>query len=191
MKRKDKIYTVQYRRKREGKTNYRKRMELLKSGKPRLVVRLFLKNIIAQIIEFDKRGDRTIASATGYELEKLGWHFPKGNVPAAYLTGLLVGRKGLKKGIKEAVLDIDGKTPLKGTRMFACLKGAIDGGLAVPHSEDVFPSEERLMGEHIKKYFELGKWNSKSQFAEMKKKGVDISKITDVFEEVKKKIMEM
>ncbi len=191
MKRKDKIFTVQFRRKREDKTNYRKRIELLKSGKPRLVVRPFLKNIIAQIIEFDKVGDRTLVSATGYELEKFGWHFSKGNIPAAYLVGLLVGRKGLKKGIKEAVLDIDGKTPLKGTRVFACLKGAIDAGLAVPHSEDVFPSEERLKGEHIKKYFELGKWNSESQFAEMKKKGADVSKITNVFEEVRKKIMEM
>ncbi|MBW2979100.1 50S ribosomal protein L18 [Candidatus Woesearchaeota archaeon] len=191
MKRKDKIFTVQFRRKREDKTNYRKRIELLKSGKPRLVVRPFLKNIIAQIIEFDKVGDRTLVSATGYELEKFGWHFSKGNIPAAYLTGLLVGKKGLKKGIKEAVLDIDGKTPLKGTRVFACLKGAVDAGLVVPHSEDVFPSEERLRGEHIKGYFELGKWNSESQFAEMKKKGVDLGKITDVFEEVRKKIMEM
>ena len=191
MKRKNKIFTVQFRRKREGKTNYRKRVELLKSGKPRLIVRPFLKNIIAQIIEFDKVGDRTIASATGYELEKFGWHFSKGNIPAAYLTGLLAGRKGLKKGIKEAVLDIGGKTPIKGTRVFACLKGAIDAGLDVPHSEDVFPSEDRLRGEHIKRYFELGGWNSKSQFAEMKKKGVDVGKITNIFEEVKKKIMEM
>ena len=52
----DSIYTVQFRRKREGATNYRKRLKILASNKPRLVVRKSLKNIHASIIEYDKKG---------------------------------------------------------------------------------------------------------------------------------------
>ena len=66
-------YRPQYKRRRLGKTNYKKRLQLLSSGIPRLVVRKSLNYIRAQIIEFDKKGDKTVASANSRELKKLGF----------------------------------------------------------------------------------------------------------------------
>jgi len=126
---KQKTYNVQKRRKRTGKTNYKKRLKLLLSHKLRLVVRPALKNITVQIVEYHPKGDKVVASANARELEKLGWKFNKGNLPAAYLTGLLAGTRAKEKGIKEAILDVGLNSSTKGSRIFACLKGTIDAGL--------------------------------------------------------------
>lgn len=32
------------------------------------------------------------------------------------------------------------------------MKGAVDSGLEIPHSKEIFPSEDRLTGKHIDKY---------------------------------------
>ena len=45
-------YHVKPRRRREGKTDYRKRLRLLRSGKVRMVVRKSLKNTQIQLIEY-------------------------------------------------------------------------------------------------------------------------------------------
>ncbi len=142
-------YRVPFRRRREGKTDYRKRLKLLLSGKPRVVVRKTLRHTIVQVIEFDVKGDRVLASAHSNELKKYGWKANTGNLPASYLTGLLCGKKALKKGIKEGVLDIGLHSPIKGARIFAALKGLVDAGMEIPHSEEVFPQEERIKGKHI------------------------------------------
>jgi large subunit ribosomal protein L18 len=149
---KKQILSLAYRRKREGKTNYKKRLKLILSGKLRLVIRLSNANIVAQIIEYHQDGDKIIAGAYSKELEKIGWKFSKGNTPAAYLTGLLAGKKAKEKGVKEAVLDIGLRSPIKGSRIFACLKGIVDSGLNVPHSKDILPSDDRIKGQHIAKY---------------------------------------
>jgi large subunit ribosomal protein L18 len=143
-------YRIHFRRRREGKTNYRKRLKLLLSEKPRLVYRKTLKYIIGQIIEFDKKGDKTLVGITSKILKKYGWKFACDNTPASYLTGYLLGKLALSKGIKEAVLDIGLYTSTKGGRMYAFAKGAIDAGLNVNCSEEMFPSEDRIKGSHIK-----------------------------------------
>ncbi|MEM2602579.1 MAG: 50S ribosomal protein L18, partial [Candidatus Bathyarchaeia archaeon] len=99
-------YRLAFRRRREGKTDYRRRKALLLSGLPRLVVRPTLKNIHVQIVEAGEGGDRTVASASSKELRKFDWKGGMGNVPAAYLTGLLAGKRAIAKGISRAVLDI-------------------------------------------------------------------------------------
>jgi len=142
-------YRVPFRRRREGKTDYRKRLKLLLSGKPRIVVRKTLKHTIVQVIDFDIKGDRVLVSAHSNELKKYGWQANTGNLPASYLTGLLCGKKALKKGIKEGVLDIGLHSPVRGSRVFAALKGLVDAGMQIPHSKEVFPQEERIRGEHI------------------------------------------
>ena len=63
-------FRMPFKRRLEGKTNYRKRLRLLLSRKPRLVVRKSLKHVRAQIIEFDPVGDKTIVSASTEELKK-------------------------------------------------------------------------------------------------------------------------
>ena len=65
-------YKMQFKRRKEGKTDYQNRLKMLKSGRPRLVVRKSLRYITAQVIEFTPKGDKTLVSATSKELKKLG-----------------------------------------------------------------------------------------------------------------------
>lgn len=143
---KNKIPQIPYKRKREQKTDYKKRLALLKSRMPRVVVRKFNKNIVAQIIEYDEAGDKVTCFAHSKELEKYGWKHSKNSVPASYLLGMILAKK---TKVKEAVLDTGLQTPTKGSRIFACVKGCIDGGMKIPQSEEAMPSQERLVGKHI------------------------------------------
>lgn len=147
-------YKMQFKRRREGRTDYANRLKLLYSSKLRLVVRRSLKYMKVQIVDFDKIGDKTLATASSEELKKIGWKFSCDNLPAAYLTGLLVGKKAVKAGIKEVILDSGLYSSTKGNRIYAVVKGAIDAGLKIPVSEDILPSEERIKGYHIAKYLE-------------------------------------
>lgn len=147
-----KNYSVGYRRKRIGKTDYRKRLSLLSANQPRLVVRKSINNILAQVVEYDEKGDKVIASSHSTELKKYGWEKNYGNMPAAYLVGLLIGSKSKKNNIKGLVLDIGSQKSMKGSRIYSLLKGCIDSGLDIPHSKDILPSEDRIKGKHIKNF---------------------------------------
>lgn len=185
-------YTVRYRRRLKGKTNYKKRLRLLQSKKPRLVLRHSLNSVIAQIVGFMKEGDVVLASAHSRELKKLGWNFNGRNTSSAYLVGLIIGKKAVGKGIKEAVLDIGLKKAVKGSRLLACLKGAVDAGLNIKHAVDVLPKKERIQGKHIEDYANKLKEKKEiyqKQFSGYIKAGVDPTKITKVFDDIKKKIM--
>ncbi len=159
-------HIVPHRRRREGKTDYRKRLALLKSGELRLVVRRSNQGVTCQIVQYAPTGDRTLVHAQTFELRELGWTGPTGNIPAAYLTGMLCAKRALEKKIKGAILDMGLYRNTKGSRIFAALKGAVDSGLAVPHSEDVLPSEERITGKHIPK----GSDKLAKEFEEVRKK---------------------
>ena len=146
-------YCVPFRRRREGKTDYKARKALLLSGKPRLVARCSINNVSAQIVVAKPTGDEVVVSAQSKEVaRKYGWKAPKGNIPAAYLTGFLCGLKAKSHGIEEAILDIGLYPPSKGARVFAVLKGVLDAEVNVPHSEEKLPDEKRIEGEHIAKY---------------------------------------
>ncbi len=146
-------YRVPFRRRREGKTDYRSRRALVLSRLPRLVVRRTLKHIIVQIVEAEVAGDKVVASAHSRELAKTyGWQGNCRNVPAAYLTGLLCGFKAMVHGVKKAVLDIGLHSPSRGARVFAALKGVLDAGVTVLHSESILPDETRISGRHIADY---------------------------------------
>ncbi len=140
---------VPFRRRREGRTDYRRRLRLLRSGQARAVVRKSLNQVQVQIVTYDERGDRIAASAVTGELKDFGWTGASGNVPAAYLTGLLAGRRAAEKGVKIAILDLGIQHPSAGGRLFAAAKGLVDAGLQVPHGEEVFPSDDRLRGKHL------------------------------------------
>jgi len=138
-------YHVKPRRRREGKTDYRRRLSLLKSRKTRMVVRKSLKNTQVQFIEYKEGGDNVVATANSKELvNKYNWNTSTSNTSAAYLTGLLAGKRAKDKGIKECVLDIGRYVPVNGSRVFASLKGALDAGIDCPHDESSLPPEERL-----------------------------------------------
>ena len=140
---------IPFKRRREGKTDYRKRLYLLQSKKSRVVVRKSNMNIRVQFALYGVTGDKIVASAIGNDLKEYGWDYSLSNTPSAYLTGLLAGKKALKNGVKEGVLDIGLYTPNKGARIFAALKGVADAGIEIPYSDEVIPSEERLSGKHI------------------------------------------
>ena len=145
-------YTVPMRRRREARTDYHQRLRLLKSGKPRLVARTSNKHVRAQLVVTGPQGDETVASAHSQDLREHGWEPPTGNMPAAYLTGLLAGLRALDGGIEEAVLDIGLNSPTPGSKVFAVQEGAIDAGLEIPHNDDVLADWGRTRGEHIAEY---------------------------------------
>jgi len=188
-------YRVPFRRRREGRTNYYKRKIMIASGKLRLVVRKTLRQIIAHVCEAKKIGDNTILYASSFELKKYGWNGSFSNTPAAYLTGYLIGKKAASKGLSEVVPDIGLNTPSRGCRVFAALKGAVDGGLKLRISEKVIPSEDRIKGLHIVRYaMELEEKDPeayKRQFSSYLREGIDPKEIPKMFEEVKKKIDEV
>ena len=144
--------TINYRRKREGRTDYRRRLNLLKSGKARLAVRASVNNTIVSVASFNPDGDKIVTTFHSKDLKKKGWKHGTGNLPSAYLTGYFAAKSAMEKGVSEAILDIGSHESVKGSRVFAALKGAVDAGLSVPHSEDAFPTEERLMGAHIESH---------------------------------------
>jgi large subunit ribosomal protein L18 len=144
-------YRVPLRRRREGKTDYQARKALVLSRTPRLVARGTLKNFVVQIVVAKPEGDEVLAAAHSRELKKYGWKAPTGNVPAAYLTGLLCGLKAKAKGVSEAVLDIGLVAPTKGSKVFAALSGVLDADVDVPHDEEKMVTE-RIEGAHIAEY---------------------------------------
>lgn len=146
------IYRVAFRRRREGRTDYRLRKRLISSRLPRLVIRKSLKHTYLQLVEARIEGDHVLASACTAELAKFGWKGGTGNVPAAYLAGFLFGKKALAKGITKAIVDINGYAVTKSNRILNAMKGAIDAGLEVPHGEEILPDEERTKGTQIAEY---------------------------------------
>lgn len=184
-------YKVAFRRRREGKTDYHARLRLIDLDKSRLVVRISNNHVIAQIINVAEKGDETVVSAHSKELQKLGWLAGTKNTSAAYLTAYLCAKKALSKGVEGAVLDIGLKSSIKGSKVFAALKGASDAGLYVPHGKSILPDESRITGEHIAEYAKsLDEEELKKKFSQYLDKGLSPVDLPDHFEDMKKKIDE-
>jgi large subunit ribosomal protein L18 len=185
-------YIVPMRRVREGRTDYRQRMKLLKSGQPRFVVRTSLKNISCQVVVYEPKGDRTVAAAHSKVLSKYGWKGPCGNIPAAYLTGLLTGLMAKKIGISSGILDIGLYRSSPGSRIYACLKGLLDAGITIPHSSQILPSQDRIIGKHIARWANMLKAEPeryKRMFSLYLKAGIEPENIEKQFLDVKEKIL--
>jgi len=156
------------------------------------VVRRTLKHIIVQIVEAEVAGDQVVASAHSRELAKTyGWQGNCRNVPAAYLTGLLCGFKAIVHGVKKAVLDIGLHSPSRGARVFAALKGVLDAGVTVPHSENMFPDETRISGRHITDYGSQLSSNPEiyqQKFSKHLSRGLRPEQLSEHFSLIKEKI---
>jgi len=99
-----KRFQVKFRRRREGKTDYRQRKRLVAQDKNkynipkyRFVVRFSNKDITCQIAYAKIIGDVIISAAYGHELTHFGMPAGQHNYAAAYATGLLLARRTLKK----------------------------------------------------------------------------------------------
>ncbi len=189
---KGKPRTVSYRRKRTLQTDYRKRLKLLTSGLPRIIVRITNTQLIAQLISFDPRGDKVVCAVRSSDLKKLGWPYATKNVSAAYLTGLLFGTKAVAQKHKRGILDTGFRQFMHGGRISAFSKGVIDAGMDVPLGEGVFPREERIKGEHVHAFMtsstsaQRGKGN---QFTQYLKNNL-APQMSAAVQAVKKRIME-
>jgi len=161
------------------------------SKKYRLVVRRTNARIITQIIFATIQGDRVLAQADSFELKRFGLESGLTNYAASYATGLLLARRLLtqlgmadiykgvetadgeffdvyEKGINEdrrpfrALLDVGLVRTTTGNRVFGALKGAVDGGIHVPHNTKRFPGyhlekKEAVTGKRGKTVQERGK----------------------------------
>ncbi|MBI4017625.1 MAG: 50S ribosomal protein L18 [Candidatus Aenigmarchaeota archaeon] len=143
------IHIVQHRRRREQKTDYALRLAMLKSGTPRLVVRKSNAYVNGQIVAYAPAGDSVKVQATSRELRALGWKHSCANATAAYLAGMLMGKRAKEAGVTDAVLDIGLQRSTKGNVLYAYLKGTVEMGLRVAHSPDMLPTPERATGKHI------------------------------------------
>lgn len=200
-----------------------------KYGTPkyRFVVRFTNKDIVAQIVSATIAGDMILTSAYAHELPRYGLDVGLTNYAAAYCTGLLLARRVLKtlemdeeyEGNVEAtgedfsieptdtrrpfraLLDVGLIRTTTGNRVFGALKGALDGGLDIPHSDKRFAGfkkEEKQLdadvhrkyvyGGHVAQYMktliEDEPEKYQSQFSAYIKKGVE----PEVIEELYKKV---
>lgn len=185
---------VAMRRRREGKTNYQRRLKLVLSGKLRLIIRASVRSVIVQIAEAHLEGDKIIVSADSKQLlKKFKWQYNPGNTSSAYLTGYLCGVLAKKQEIEECILDIG--IMCHKHRVLAAFKGFIDSGINVPYGDKFFENahlEERITGEHIKNYATILMKKDKAKyekvFAQYIKNKIDPTKIVDDFKKIKKEI---
>jgi len=217
----------------------RQDMNKYNSKKYRLIVRITNSKVICQVAYATILGDIVVAQANSKELGKYGVPVGHKNYAAAYCTGLLVARRVLKKfGLDEtfkgkeeidggeyhveeeenerrpfkAILDVGLRRTTVGARMWGALKGAVDGGVHVPHSQNRFPGykaaeekgqeaeydaeahKERIFGGHVKEYMEMLQEEDptkyEAHFAKYIKEDIDAEKLEDMYSEAHEKIKE-
>jgi len=145
------------RRRKENKTDYLKRLKLLKSELPRIVFRRTNKYFIVQYVVSDQTKDKIEIGLTSKKLIDYGWPKNSGgslkSTPAAYLIGLLIGKEIIKNKKEMPIVDFGMLRVLSKSKVHAFLKGLVDSKLKIKHKEENFPSEDRISGKHLKKDF--------------------------------------
>jgi large subunit ribosomal protein L18 len=175
-------YQTKFKRRASGKTDYRKRLAFARSKEVRIAVRKTNKQVTAQAIAFNLKGDETIAAATSKELSKFSF-YGTNNTPSAYLTGFLLGKRmaGLTN---KAILDIGRRSQSHGSVVFACLKGLIDAGITIPHSPEAIPSDKRINGSELDEYAK----QNPTKFSNYQKAGINPGELSKAFEKAKAEI---
>ena len=143
---------LRFKRRRNAETDYHRRSRMLRGGLPRAVVRVSNTQVTCQLVSYEPEGDRVLESITGKSLvdsHKWPSDASRKSVPACYLAGFAMATSAISNGHPKAILDIGLAASSTGNRAYSALKGMIDAGMEIPHSEDVLPSEERINGEHI------------------------------------------
>jgi len=200
--------------------------------KYRMIVRSSNANITCQIAYARLEGDIVIAAAYSHELPRYGVKNGLTNYAACYCTGLLLARRILQKfkldsvyqgnqeingemysvednddgpGAFRACLDVGLARTSTGAKVFAAMKGAVDGGLDIPHSEKRFPGYDReekafnadvhrahIFGTHVADYMrhliEEDEEAYKRQFSRYIKSGVTADAMEDMYKKCHKAI---
>ncbi|OGJ12684.1 hypothetical protein A3K62_01120 [Candidatus Pacearchaeota archaeon RBG_16_35_8] len=144
---------VDKRRRREGKTDYSRRIKLLKSESSRIVFRKTNRYLIAQYVKSKEAKDNIEFGFDSKTLLNYGWPEKAAgslkSVPAAYLLGMLIGKKITdKKNIP--IIDVGMLKTVHKSRIYAFIKGLIDSGIKIKSKDGIFPDEKRIRGEHLK-----------------------------------------
>lgn len=148
---------VQFKRRRENKTDYLKREKLLKSDIPRLVFRKSNKYILVQYVESQNAQDKVVFTITTKMLLDKSW--PKEfsgslkSIPASYLIGYFSSKKIQKENLKSPILDTGMYKTLHKTKIFAFIKGLVDGGIKISCKKENFPGDESIEGKNLKQDF--------------------------------------
>ncbi|PSN49977.1 60S ribosomal protein L5 [Blattella germanica] len=193
--------------------------------KYRLIVRFSNKDITCQVAYSRIEGDMILCAAYSHELPRYGVKVGLTNYAAAYCTGLLLARRLLKKlgldqlyigctevtgeeynveaadggpGAFRCYLDVGLMRTTTGARVFGAMKGAVDGGLNIPHSTKRFPGydaeakefnaevhRKHIFGQHVAQYMsELSERDDeayKKQFSKYIKLGITSDQIEDIY----------
>jgi len=202
--------------------------------KYRMIVRFTNKDVICQVAYAKIEGDVIICSAYAHELPRYGLKVGLTNYAAAYCVGLLMARRILKKfgldSIYEGNDEINGDdyivepedgqpAPFRcyldvglartstGAKVFGVLKGAVDGGLNIPHGNRRFPGYDaesddfsaevhrnHIFGQHVADYMKLLQQDDedtfKRQFSQFIKNGVTPDNMEEMYKKVHAAIRE-
>lgn len=203
--------------------------------KYRYVVRFTNKRVIIQVVYATIVGDHVATAADSTELKKYGIDVGLTNYAAAYATGLLVARRTLQKFQLDSIFsgkeEIDGeeyhveqeaddRRPFKcildvglrrttvGARLWGALKGGVDGGLHIPHTQKSFPGYRRnkegedeyeadvhkakIFGRNVADYMESLKEDDEqkyeAQFSQYIKAGKEPDDLEEMYAEAHKRI---
>jgi len=193
--------------------------------KYRMIVRFTNKDVICQIAYARIEGDVIVCAAYAHELPRYGIKVGLTNYAASYCTGLLLARRLLQKfkmdGIYEGVVDANGEDytvedvdgqpgafrcyldvglarTTTGARVFGAMKGAVDGGLDIPHSNKRFPGydaeskefnaeihRKHIFAQHVAEYMTRLKDEDedayKKQFSQYIKLGITPEDMEDLY----------
>jgi len=195
--------------------------------KYRLIVRLSNRDITCQIAYSRIEGDKIVCAAYSHELPKYGVKVGLTNYAAAYCTGLLVARRILQKlgldslyagctevtgeeynveplddgpGAFRCFLDVGLSRTTTGARVFGAMKGAVDGGLNIPHSVKRFPGysaeskifnaevhRSHIFGQHVADYMRTLEEEDQEAFKRQFSRYIALGIRADDLEEVYKK----
>jgi large subunit ribosomal protein L18 len=186
-------YVHLFKRRREGKTDYRKRRGMIIGTKPFLAVRISNKYVSGQIVKPSAEGDHTLVFSSSRDLQKnYGWKGGSKNLPAAYLTGYALGKSAEQRKIGGVTVYSGVSTFVHGSRVSALLSGAKDAGLNLEVNEEALPTEERTNGSHIGAYASKLETEDNDayskRFSRLAKSGIKPSELPNHFAEVKSAI---
>merc|ERR1712168_669864 len=193
--------------------------------KYRLIVRATNRDVICQVAYPRMSGDVVICAAYAHELPKFGVKVGLTNYAAHYCTGLLLARRLLAKmkldkayvgqtevdgdeynvepneegpGPFRCFLDTGLTRTTTGNKVFGALKGAVDGGLDIPHSTKRFPGYDNeednfdaethckyIFGGNVAEYMEKLKEDDEAyakQFSQYVKAGIDGEALEAMYE---------
>lgn len=200
--------------------------------KNRLIVRISNKNVTTQIAYARIEGDIVICAAYSHELSKYGVNVGLTNYAACYCTGLLLARRNLAQlhlaekyegqvevdgqmysvednehgpGAFRAHLDVGLARTTTGAKVFAVMKGVVDGGIDVPHSERRFPGydeetkefspeglRDHIFGKHVADYMKAllaeDEDAYKRQFGLYVKAGITADELEDIYKKAHEQI---